>query len=262
MHEAATAAGVLTQVGFVFRTWPAMALAKQLIDAGRIGRILQVRAHYFHDYALDPDFSMGWRTERNVAGAGSFGDLGSHVIDLARCLAGEITVVQATTRTIYPERPSADGRTMLRVDVEDTADVLLEFENGASGVVQTNWMAAGHKTDIGYELTGERGAISFTWERNNELRYYSHRDPVDEQGFRTIHVGPQHPGAEQFWPVAGQGLGYGDAFTILIARYLKGIQQQSGIQPNFRDGLRAAEVLDAAFTSHETRQWTSVPASS
>jgi predicted dehydrogenase len=248
MHAAAQVAGVLTQVGFVFRTWPATALAKQLIEEGRIGEIHQLRAHYLHDYALDPDFSMGWRTDRSVAGAGSIGDLGSHVIDLARYLAGDITAVTARTRTLVPQRPGPGGK-RLPVDVDDMADVLVDFDSGATGVIHTNWMAAGHKTDIGFEVSGSQGAISFTWQRPGELLLYDHRDPSNARGFRTIHLGPEHPGAERFWPVAGQGLGYGDAFTVLIARYLAAIKTQQSARPDFEDGLRCAEVLAAIIAS-------------
>lgn len=248
MHAAAQVAGVLTQVGFVFRTWPATALAKQLIQEGRIGEIHQLRAHYFHDYALDTEFSMGWRTDRAVAGAGSIGDLGSHVVDLARYLAGEITDVTARTRTIVAERPGSAGA-RVSVDVDDMADVLVRFEGGATGVLQTSWMAAGHKTDIGFEISGSHGAISFTWQRPGELLFYDHRDPSYAQGFRTIHIAPEHPGAQAFWPVAGQGLGYGDAFTILIGQFLATLSRAQSTSPSFTDGLRAAEVLDAAVSS-------------
>jgi predicted dehydrogenase len=252
MHAAATAAGVLTQVGFVFRTWPATALAKQLIDEGRIGEIYQVRAHFLHDYALEPDFPMGWRTQRAVAGAGSIGDLGSHVIDLARYLVGEITAVTARTRGLVHYRPGPGGTT-LPVDVDDMADVLLAFESGATGVIHTNWMAAGHKTDIGFEVSGSRGAVSFTWQRPGELLLYDHRDPSHARGFRTIRIGPEHPGAEHFWPVAGQGLGYGDAFTILVARYLTAIRGHLRTHPDFADGVRCAEVLESISASAEIR---------
>lgn len=246
MYAAATSAGVLTQMGFVFHTWPAVAAAKQLIENGRVGRIYCMNAHYFHDYALDQTFPMGWRVQKNVAGGGSINDLGSHVVDLARYLVGEIAAVTARTHTLIPARPDSDGN-LVSITVDDAADIQVDFACGATGVIQTNWMAAGHKTDIGFEILGERAALSFTWEQCNSLRFYDHDDPVAERGFRTIHIGPQHAGAQDFWPVAGQGLGYGDAFTILIARFLKAIASGECSHPDFLDGLYASEIVSTAI---------------
>lgn len=257
MHRAVDQAGVVNQVGFVFRKWPAMGLARQLVEAGELGQILHFRGHYFHDYALDPALDMGWRVRRETAGAGSIGDLGSHLIDLARYLVGDVSRVHARTRVIWPRRPMLGSDSSV-VDVDDAADVLLEFESGATGILQTNWMAAGYKTDIAFEALGDKGALRFTWRRNGELQFYSHKDPARLQGFRTIHVGPEHPGAERFWPVAGQGLGYGDAFTILIGDLLRSIRNQEAAAPSFLDGLRAAEFVDAAQRSAKEQSWVAV----
>jgi predicted dehydrogenase len=253
MNHAVEQAGVTTQVGFVFRKWPAMAAAKGLVEAGELGEILSFRGHYFHDYALDPDFAMGWRVDRAVAGAGSIGDLGSHVIDLARYLIGEVSAVNARSKTHLAERPAA-GK-MKSVEVDDATDCLLEFNSGAAGILSTNWMNAGSKTDIGFELSGTKGAIRFTWRRNDELQVYRHADPLDSRGFKTVFLGPMHPGAGRFWPVAGQSLGYGDAFTILIADLLAALGQGSAASPSFADGLQAARFVDAAVRSAEARTW-------
>jgi predicted dehydrogenase len=259
MHHAVETAGVANQVGFVFRTWPAIALAKKLVDEGRIGRILRFRGQYFHDYALDSSFPMGWRVSRDVAGAGSIGDLGSHVIDLARYLVGEIDRVFALSRTFHSHRPAPSSGASQEVDVDDATVALVEFEGGAIGLIETNWMAAGYKTDLGFELSGDRGAIKFTWRRSNQLELYSDSGEEDARGFRSIHVGPMHEGAETFWPVAGQGLGYGDAFTILLGRLLRALREGTVVAPSFLDGLRASEVVDAAVRSNESRAWVEVP---
>jgi predicted dehydrogenase len=256
MRQAAEEAGVTTQVGFVFRKWPAVAAAKELVEAGELGEILSFRGHYFHDYALDSDFAMGWRVDRAVAGAGSIGDLGSHVVDLARFLVGEVSAVNARSKTHFPQRPSASG--MSSVEVDDATDCLLEFSSGPAGTLSTNWMNAGSKTDIGFELNGTAGAIRFTWRRNDELQVYRHADPVETRGFKTVFVGPMHPGAERFWPVAGQSLGYGDAFTILIADLLAALGEGTRVTPSFADGLSAARFVDAAVRSAEARSWVDV----
>ncbi|MGH2743967.1 MAG: Gfo/Idh/MocA family protein, partial [Thermoleophilaceae bacterium] len=201
----------------------------------------------------------GWRASRAVAGAGSIGDLGSHVIDLARYLVGEIDGVLAHSRTFHAHRPAPQSGAPREVDVDDATVALLEFEGGASGVIETNWMAAGYKTDLGFELSGEQGAIRFTWRRNNQLEFYSHSGEEDARGFRSIYVGPMHEGAETFWPVAGQGLGYGDGFTILLGRLLRALRDGTDVAPNFLDGLRASEVVEAAVRSSESLAWVEVP---
>jgi predicted dehydrogenase len=243
MEAAVARAGVTGHVGFVFRKWPAVALAKQLLEEGRIGRPMSFRAHYFHDYALDPDAALGWRADSARAGAGSIGDLGSHVIDLARHLVGEVSRVSARTHAFRS------------AEVDDAADCLLEFEGGAIGTLSTSWMQAGSKTDIGFELAGDRGALRFTWRRNGELQVYEHAGDAATRGFRTVFAGPAHPGAARFWPVAGQGLGYGDAFTILIADVLAAVAAGTGTDPSFRDGVKAAEFVDAALRSSERGEW-------
>jgi predicted dehydrogenase len=262
MADAVRDAGVASQVGFVFRKWPAVCLARELIDSGRLGRILDFRGHYFHDYALDSELPMDWRVDRNLAGAGSVGDLGSHVIDLARYLVGDVSRVFASTRTVIPERAPSHPAGPFRVDVDDAADCLLEFASGARGTLATSWMTAGHKTDVGFEISGDAGTVRFTWRRSGELMFYDHADPEEHQGFRTIYIGPKHHGAERFWPVAGQGLGYGDAFTILIAELLGGLRTGGAITPDFSDGLRAVEFVEAAQVSNEREAWIELESAS
>jgi predicted dehydrogenase len=258
MLDAARASGRVAQVGFVFRAWPAMTLARTLIEEGRLGRVLQFRAHYFHDYALDRDLAVSWRLRRATAGAGSIGDIGCHLIDLARYLVGDIRSVLARSRVFYPHRPLDGSRAAEPVDVDDATDLLVEFDGGPIGLIQTNWMAAGYKTDLSFEISGESGALRFTWRRNAQLELYSHRDPPGTGGFRQVIIGPAHPGAEAFWPVAGKGLGYGDAFIIQARRLLESITQGAPAAPSFLDGLRVCEVVDAALRSADTGAWTLV----
>jgi predicted dehydrogenase len=257
MYEAAASAEVVHRVGFAFRTWPAIALARQIVSDGRLGRLLRFRGHYFHDYALDRDLGGTWRLSAATAGTGSIGDIGSHLIDLARYLVGEIDRVFARSRTVYERRPlSAAGG--LPVDVDDATELLCEFESGAVGVIESNWMAPGFKTDLSFEVAGEAGCVQFSWQRNNELRFYSYDDPTSLQGFRTIIIGPSHRGAEAFWPVAGKGLGWDDAFLIQARELVRALATGEHVGPTFLDGLRACEVVDAAVRSNEAGTWVPV----
>jgi levoglucosan dehydrogenase len=264
MYRAFKDAGVAHQVDFVYRKWPAIQHAKRLLSHGELGQVRQFRARFFHDYASDPKLPLTWRFQRQRAGAGSVGDIGSHLIDLGRFFLGEIDRVMARTFTFVKERPLDRGDDVLpeghsgHVDVDDAAQVWLEFANGASGNLETNWMATGHKTDLSFELIGDGGSLAFSWLTPNELQLYSEADPVETRGFRSIIIGPQHPGAGAFWPVPGQGLGWGDAFLISVRDLLSSIARGAAPEPGFLDGLRTAEVVDAALKSARTRSWVEV----
>lgn len=257
MCAAATEAGVLNVVAFVYRNWPAMALAKRLVDQGGVGEITRFRGAFLHDWALDPEVPIGWRFSRVRAGAGALGDIGSHLIDLARFMAGDVRRVMARSATLISERPAEVIGGRAGVDVDDLTDLWIEFHSGATGCLELNWASCGSKTDIRFEIVGTRGAIRFSWDRPWELSYYSESDHHELKGFRQIVLGPHHPGADLFWPVAGHGLGWADAFTLLLCRALAP-DASRGPAPSFADGLATAEVVAAAQRSAIDETWEEV----
>ena len=259
MCRAAVRSGRVHQVGFVYRKWPAVAFARQVIESGGIGEIVHYRGHFFHDYGLDPAMAITWRLQHAISGGGSGADIGSHVSDRARYLAGEIGGVCAAARTHFARRPLADrpGETA-PVDVDEVTDMLVAFEGGATGTLQTSWLAGGHKMDIGFAVHGTRGSVEFTSEEPTEVRLYKTSDPASESGFRGIPVGPAHPGAELFWPVPGMALGFGDGFIIAVRDLLRAIAGGGAATPDFLDGLRANEVVAAAQASAITRSWQKI----
>ena len=245
--QAASASGLVTQVGFVYRQWPGVAMARKLIDEGAIGDVRTARAQFLLDYNGNPDIPMSWRFDRNRAGSGALGDVGSHCIDLLQYLAGPISHVAARMQTFIPRRTAPDG-SLVDVSVDDQTEILADFENGASGTILASWAGTGHKCDLGFEVIGSRGSVSFSWERSNELRFYDSTDPADRQGYRTILVGPAHPGADGIHTVAAQGLGYTDAFAIAARNTLRNLAAGRVLSgPTFVDGLRVAEVTDAVI---------------
>jgi len=257
MVEAVERACVPTCVCLVYRMWPAVQLARLLIARGDLGSVHSYRGYFLQDYALDPSMPFTWRFDRNRAGAGSIGDIGSHAIDLAEFLLDdEIVSVFAVTRTIISERPADEtiGARPVRVEVDDEADLLIKFAAGPQGVIQTSWISTGTKTDWGFEIRGRKGAITFSWSRANELRLYLASDPAETQGFKTIVLGPQHPNAEYFWPLPGLNIGYQEAFVITLGHFLSG----DGDAPTFREGQRATAVIDAALRSAESGTWKNV----
>jgi predicted dehydrogenase len=250
MRDAVTAAGVVHRVAFVYRHWPAMRLARELVADGSVGRVLRLRAHFFHDYALDPLLPASWRFDLGRAGAGAIGDLGSHVLDLACWLVGDVERVMARSRTVIGERPGAEGGAYAPVDVDDATDLWLELAGGAAGSAEVSWLAAGYKTDLAFEVQGDEGAVRFSWTRANELQVAGH------DGTRTVPLGPDHPGAEHFWPVAGVGLGWADAFVLAAHDFVAAIAGEHGDGPDFDAGVRVAEIVAAAQASAATGAWT------
>ncbi|HEX6390421.1 MAG TPA: Gfo/Idh/MocA family oxidoreductase, partial [Solirubrobacteraceae bacterium] len=199
-----------------------------------------------------------WRFDKGAAGAGALGDIGSHILDLVRYLGGDVARIVAQGRTLVPTRPDARGEAEHRVEVDDLSSMMLQFESGASGSVEASWAATGHKCDLGFEVIGDRGSIQFTWERANELRFYSEQDAEAERGFRTVLIGGVHRNAAPFWFAPGQGLGYGDAFTMGIGAMLRGLASGEDVTPSFYDGARAAELVDAALRAHASGAWVDV----
>jgi predicted dehydrogenase len=269
MAAAAEAAGVTTMVGFNYLKSPAAMAARRLIEAGLIGEVWHFRGAFHQDVLADPRQPFGWRFERRLAGAGALGDLGAHVLALARFLVGEVEEVCAHAMTVIDERPEAPAgygyrvgaagdAALRRVENEDVLQALLIFAGGASGVLETSRVATGRKVHLTYEVVGSRGAIVFDHERMNELRFYESSDPADRRGFRTVIMGPDHPYYGRFWPVAGCGLGFGDMKVIEVYELLQAVARRERARPDFADGAAVQRVIEALLTSAAERRWVTV----
>ncbi len=269
MTEAAEAAGIKTLVGFNYLKNPATGLVKRIIDEGGIGDIVHFRGTFDQDALADPMQPFSWRFSKDLAGSGALGDLGSHVINLAQYLVGGIEEVCGQTQTLITRRPvvesgagyrakAAADAELREVENEDQVQALLRFANGAGGTIESSRIASGRKLWLTYEVTGTRGAISFTQERMNEVELYRADDPSAEQGFRTILIGPDHPPYGDFHPIAGIGLGYNDQKIIEAWELIEGIAADRPLQPDFRAGLETCRVIDAVLLSAAERRWVSV----
>jgi predicted dehydrogenase len=257
MLEATRANGCLHMLCHNYRRAPAVALARELIDAGRIGEIYHYRGTYLQDWLVDPEFPRVWRLEKARAGSGALGDLLSHSIDLARYLVGEITAVSGLLKTFITERHLPESRTMAKVEVDDAALSLVKFECGAVGTIEATRFAAGRKNYNRFEINGSRGSIVFNLERMNELELYT--DEGAESGFRTIQVtGKGYPYMEGWWP-RGHIIGYEHTFTHTVLDLLRAVAAGRLPSPNFEDGVRNQLVLDAVERAAESRSWQDVP---
>lgn len=271
MWDAVREAGVKHMVAFNYRRTPAVALAKKYIEEGRIGKILNFRGTYLQDWSADPNSPLSWRFQKKVAGSGALGDIGTHVIDFARYLVGEISEVMAITKTWVPERPiQTSGVDKLGtvkggsdapkgvVDVDDEFSTLLKFENGAIGSIEATRNAWGRNNFLTFEIHGEKGSLYFNYERRDELQVCFADDPSDSKGFRTVYTGPAHPYGEGLWPIPALGIGYGETKIIEIYDFLKSIVEDTEVSPNFYDGYRIAVICDAILESAEKGVWVNL----
>ena len=260
MADAAEKAGVVNQVGFNWRLTPAIQLAKKLISEGAIGEVRSIRAFWLGEFFNDPDVPLVWRFKKDQAGSGALGDLGSHAIDFAHYLVGDITEVQGIQNHYVRERKTLDGAGMGPVDVDDATAFMVKFDAGATGYIECSWSTPGRKSYAGFEVSGSRGTIAFDWERMGELRFYDGADASDRQGFRTIHVGPPHPSGEHFWPIPGYQISYSDTKVIQLLDFAKAVVGEvPQPQTTFREGLQSTLVEEAVMESAVSGQWTTVP---
>ncbi len=256
MAEAARKSGKVNVVNFSYRTWPGVEFARKLIAEGELGELIHFEGHFFQDYAKDPELPFSWRFDKTVAGGGAFGDIGSHVSDIACALMGPVTRVAARSRRLQATRPAQGGRP---VSVDDLTTTLVEFDNGAVGSIHASWAATGHKSDLGFTVIGTKGSLKFTWERNNELEFFTTSDPQTTGGFRRIMLGGIHPEAAPFWYAQGQGLGYGEAFVITARRAIEAVMHNdTKASPSFAEALHIVRIVDAVNRAAETEAWVSV----
>ena len=271
MYDAVKNAGIVHMVAFNYRRTPAVALAKKYIEEGAIGDILNFRGTYLQDWSADPDGPLSWRFQKSIAGSGSLGDIGTHVVDMARFLCGEITQVNTQLKTWVKTRPlQAGGVDKLgastkdstaprgEVDVDDEVLSLLEFQNGAIGSLEATRNAHGRNNFLTFEIHGTIGSIYFNYERRDELQVAFANDQADRKGFRTVYTGPAHPYGEGLWPIPALGIGYGETKIIETYDFVKAIMKGGEVSPNFKDGYQINLIADAMAASAQSRSWTSV----
>ncbi|PZD95601.1 gfo/Idh/MocA family oxidoreductase [Paenibacillus sambharensis] len=269
MLREAEAAGVKHMVGFNYRFAPAVQLARKLVSEGRLGQIYHFRAWFLQDWILDPDFPLVWRLDKSVAGSGSHGDLGAHLIDLAHFLVGDMSEVIGMSETFVKERPMPSSMTGLSasgssdgpkgpVTVDDATLFMTRFANGALGSFEATRFAAGHRCTNAFEINGSKGSVKFDFERMNELQVYFTGDDEDVQGFRRVlATDPAHAYMDAWWP-AGHTIGYGQTFTHEVVELLQAIEANRQPIPNFHDGIKCQAVLEAVELSIDERRWVRI----
>jgi predicted dehydrogenase len=267
--DAVRRAGVKHMLGFNYRRVPALALARQLVESGRLGRIYHFRAAYLQDWIMDPQFPRIWKLDRSVAGSGPHHELNSHIIDLAHYLVGKVSRVVGMEETFVKERPAAATAeslsTMLTaqagsarmepVDVDDTTAFLARFAGGAVGTFESTRFAAGRRNHNRIEVNGSNGSVTFDLEDMNRLGYYNVGDPGDVPGFRSIQVNEGcHPYISHWWP-PGHAIGYENTFVNQFADFFQAIADDTTPEPGFEVGLENQKVLEAVTRSIAEDRW-------
>jgi predicted dehydrogenase len=268
MVRAVEKAGVKHMIMHNYRKIPAVAFARQLIEDGRLGEIYHYHGSYLQDWIVDPKFPLVWRLNKKVAGLGALGDIGAHIIDLARYLNGEITFVAARMTTFIKERPlvskgagswgAKGSKGKGKVTVDDEANFLADFKNHSLGVFESSRFCTGRRNYNNFQIYGSRGALAFNLERMNELEFYDASDGAGEQGFKLIQVTEAvHPYAGAWWP-PGHIIGYEHTFVHAVDDFLTALEKDTMPSPNFHDGLRNQAVLDAVERSSKSGRWEKI----
>jgi predicted dehydrogenase len=258
MTEAAERAGIVTQAGYNYIKNPLLQLAREMVEAGELGEIVSFRGVHAEDYMADPASPYSWRVDP-IGGGGAVADLGSHIIGIARFLLGPITEVNADLETVVKERPAAQGSVKKRkVLVDDIARLTVRFERGCGGSLEANWVATGRKMQLGFEITGSKGALAFSQERFNELHWYKQGGDGRQQGFTRIEAGPAHSPYGLFCVAPGHQLGFNDLKTIEVAHFLEAVAGGERRGPEFREAYEIQRVVDTAIRSARERRWLKV----
>ncbi len=260
--EAVEKAGVANMVWYNYRRVPAVTLAKQLIDEGRLGRVFHYRAKFLQDWTISKDLPQGgaalWRLDVNVAGSGVTGDLLAHCIDTALWLNGPIDRVTGMSETFIKERKHNLTGKVEKVGIDDASAFLARFANGSLATFEATRYARGHKALYTFEINGEHASIFWDLHDLHRLEYFDHRDEARLRGWRSVHVTDgEHPYMKQWW-VPGLQIGYEHTFVHQVADFLKGLSEGKVPGPSFRDALATDYVTDAVLRSAGSGQWENV----
>jgi predicted dehydrogenase len=263
MVEAVEKAKVPNMVWYNYRRVPAVTLAKNLIDQGKLGRIFHFRAKFLQDWTISADLPQGgtalWRLDVAAAGSGVTGDLLAHCIDTAIWLNGSIDSVSAMTETFIKERKHNLTGKVEKVGIDDACAFLARFSNGSLATFESTRYARGHKALYTFEINGEHASIAWDLHDLHRLQYFDHRDESHLRGWRSIHItDSDHPYMKHWW-VPGLQIGYEHTFIHQVADFLEGLATGKPAGPTFRDALETQRVCDTVLKSAGTKCFEQVP---
>lgn len=259
MVEAIEKAGVPNTVWYNYRRVPAVTLAKQIVDSGKLGRIFHYRANFLQDWTINADLPQGgtalWRLDADAAGSGVTGDLLAHCIDTAMWLNGGIKDVSAVTETFIKERVHQATGQMQKVGIDDACIFHCHFENGSLGLFEATRYARGHKALYTFEINGEHASIRWDLHDMNRLEYFDHADDSIVRGWRSIHVSDSDQPYMDRWWIPGTSIGYEHTFLHQVADFLKSLETGEPCSPTFQGALETQKVCQAVIDSATSGTW-------
>jgi predicted dehydrogenase len=259
MVDAIEKAGVKNTVWYNYRRIPAVTLAKQIIDSGKLGKIYHYRANFLQDWTINENLPQGgeglWRMDAAVSGSGVVGDLLSHCIDTAIWLNGGIKDVSAMTETFVKERMHQLTGKVEKVNIDDACSFFCHFNNGSLGLFESTRYARGHKALYTFEINGANASIRWDLHDLNRLEFFDNGDESNLRGWRSIHVTDgEQPYMDKWW-VPGLGIGYEHSFVHQVADFLKSLETGESCSPTFKEALETQKVCQAVLDSAATRSW-------
>ncbi|HUQ67819.1 MAG TPA: Gfo/Idh/MocA family oxidoreductase [Flavitalea sp.] len=259
MVDAVEKAKVPNTVWYNYRRLPAVTLAKQIVDSGKLGKIFHYRAEFLQDWTISADLPQGgdglWRMDIDAAGSGVTGDLLAHCIDTAIWLNGKISDVSAVTETFIKERMHQLTGKVQKVGIDDACIFHCHFENGSLGLFESTRYARGHKAHYTFEINGENASIRWDLHDLNRLEYFDYRDDSIVRGWRSILVTDSDQPYMKRWWVPGLGIGYEHSFIHQAADFLQSLQEGKPCHPDFRDALETQKVCEAVINSANSKKW-------
>jgi len=263
MCQAIEKAGVPNTVWYNYRRVPAVTLAKQLVDEGRLGRIFHYRANFLQDWTISTDLPQGgealWRLDVEAAGSGVTGDLLAHCIDTAIWINGPITSVTAMTETFVKERTHALTGKVEKVGIDDACAFLARFANGSLAIFESTRYARGHKALYTLEINGEKASLAWDLHDLHRLQVFDHGDESIIRGWHNVHVSDGDQPYMKNWWVPGLQIGYEHSFVHQVADFLKSLEDGTPCGPTFREAQATQIVCDAVLESAKTGQWVHIP---
>jgi predicted dehydrogenase len=262
MVAAIKKAGVANMVWYNYRRCPAVTLAKELIDSGKLGKVFHYRANFLQDWTINPELPQGgtglWRLDAKVSGSGVTGDLLAHCIDTALWLNGGIKNVTAMTETFIKERKHTLTGKVEKVSIDDACAFMCRFNNGSLGLFESTRYARGHKALYTFEINGENMSLKWDLHDLHRLQIFDYKDVGTERGWKSVHVSDgDHPYCGKWW-VPGLQLGYEHSFVHAVVEFIKGLETGKGAKPDFKDGLATDYVVDAVLSSGKSGKWVKV----
>jgi predicted dehydrogenase len=259
MLKAVEASGVKNTVWYNYRRIPAVTLAKQIVDSGKLGKIFHYRANFLQDWTINPELPQGgdglWRLDAESAGSGVTGDLLAHCIDTAMWINGGIKDVSAMTETFIKERVHQSTGEVQKVTIDDACIFHCHFDNGSLGLFEATRYARGHKALYTFEINGEHASLRWDLHDLTRLEYFDHADESQVRGWRSIHVTDgDHPYMKRWW-IPGTSIGYEHSFIHQVADFFKSLETGEPCAPTFRDAFETQKVCEAVIESAKDKSW-------